>query len=73
MKITDVRTTIVSIPFKKPEIWSMGRRVGVSNVIIEIETDTGLIGLGESIGFPSCGVIKPIIDSPVHRDPAETK
>ncbi len=63
MKITDVRTTIVSIPFKKPEIWSMGRRVGVSNVIIEVETDTELIGLGESIGFPSCDVIKPIIDS----------
>ncbi|HXZ44453.1 MAG TPA: mandelate racemase/muconate lactonizing enzyme family protein [archaeon] len=63
MRITDVRTTIVSIPFKKPEIWSMGRRVGVSNVIIEVETDTGLTGLGESIGFPSCDVIKPIIDS----------
>jgi L-alanine-DL-glutamate epimerase-like enolase superfamily enzyme len=63
MKITDVRTTAVSIPFKKPEIWSMGRRVGVSNVIIEIETDRGLVGLGESVGFPSCKVIQPIIDS----------
>ena len=63
MKITDVRTTPVSIPFKKPEIWSMGRRVGVSNVIIEIETDRGLVGLGESVGFPSCRVIQPIIDS----------
>jgi L-alanine-DL-glutamate epimerase-like enolase superfamily enzyme len=63
MKITDVRTTIVSIPFKKPEIWSMGKRVGVSNVIIEVETDQGIVGLGESIGFPSCDVIKPIIDS----------
>lgn len=63
MRVTDVRTTIVSIPFKKPEIWSMGRRVGVSNVIIEVETDTGLVGLGESVGFPSCEVIKPIIDS----------
>lgn len=63
MKITDVRTTIVSIPFKKPEIWSMGKRMGVSNIIIEVETDRGLVGLGESIGFPSCHVIRPIIDS----------
>ena len=63
MKITDVRTTIVSIPFKKPEIWSMGKRVGVSNIIIEVETDRGFVGLGESIGFPSCEVIQPIIDS----------
>ncbi|MFI5339051.1 MAG: mandelate racemase/muconate lactonizing enzyme family protein [Candidatus Methylomirabilales bacterium] len=63
MTITDVRTTIVSIPFKKPEIWSMGKRVGVSNIIIEVETDRGFVGLGESIGFPSCEVIKPIIDS----------
>jgi L-alanine-DL-glutamate epimerase-like enolase superfamily enzyme len=77
MKITDVRTTIVSIPFKKPEIWSMGRRLGVSNVILEVETDTGLVGLGESIGFPSCAVIRPIIDSwkdtLVGEDPLRTE
>jgi L-Ala-D/L-Glu epimerase len=77
MKITDVRTTAVSIPFKKPEIWSMGRRVGVSNVIIEIETDRGLVGLGESVGFPSCKVIQPIIDSwrdaLVGEDPLRTE
>jgi L-alanine-DL-glutamate epimerase-like enolase superfamily enzyme len=77
MKITDVRTTAVSIPFKKPEIWSMGRRVGVSNVIIEIETDGGLVGLGESVGFPSCKVIQPIIDSwrdaLVGEDPLRTE
>ncbi len=77
MKISDVRTTIVSIPFKKPEIWSMGRRVGVSNVVIEVETDTGLVGLGESIGFPSAAVIKPIIDSwkdtMIGQDPLRTE
>ncbi len=63
MRITDVRTTSVSVPFKKPEIWSMGRRVGVSNVIIEVETDKGFVGLGEAVGFPSCGLIKAILDS----------
>ena len=53
MKIIDFRTTIVSVPFTEPETWAFGKRLGVSNVIIEIETDTGLIGLGEGMTFPA--------------------
>ena len=62
-EITDVRTTAVSITFKKSEIWYMGRWLGVSNVIVQVETDTGLVGLGESVGSPSCNVVNRIIDS----------
>jgi L-alanine-DL-glutamate epimerase-like enolase superfamily enzyme len=53
MKIIDFRTTIVSVPFTEPETWAFGKRLGISNVIIELETDTGLIGLGEGMTFPA--------------------
>jgi len=63
MKITDFRTTIVSIPMKEPEVWAFGKRMGISNVIIELETDTGLVGLGEAMGFPYVRVTEEVLRS----------
>ncbi len=75
MKITDFRTTVVSIPFTEPETWAFGRRYGISSVIIELETDTGLSGLGEAVGFPSVRVVNEILQAmrPVvlGRDPLD--
>lgn len=51
MKITDVRATCVALPYRHPECWADGRRDGVNNVIVEIETDAGIIGWGEA----TCG------------------
>jgi L-alanine-DL-glutamate epimerase-like enolase superfamily enzyme len=61
MKIIDFRTTIVSVPFTEPETWAFGKRLGVSNVIIEIETDTGLIGLGEGMTFPAVRITDEVL------------
>jgi len=63
MRICDIRTTIVSIPFREPETWAFGRRLGISNVIIEIETDTGEIGIGEAVGYPSVRVVKEALNA----------
>ena len=61
MKIVDVKSIIISIPFKKPEIWAWGIRKGISNIIIEITTDEGLTGLGEISGFLPVTVLEQIV------------
>jgi L-Ala-D/L-Glu epimerase len=48
MKITDLQATIVSVPYQEPERSSRVDRDGVTSVIVRIETDTGLVGWGES-------------------------
>jgi L-alanine-DL-glutamate epimerase-like enolase superfamily enzyme len=53
MKITDLKTTILSVPFAKPTFWPFGRWDGSTVVVIEIETDEGITGLGESICLQS--------------------
>jgi len=50
MKIVEVRTTVVTVPFTRPEVWARGARPCVTNVILELETDDGLTGLGECGG-----------------------
>lgn len=51
MKITEVRATCVALPYKQAECWTDGCRDGVNNVLVEIETDAGIIGWGEA----TCG------------------
>lgn len=75
MRIVDFRTTVVSIPFSEPESWAFGKKFGISNVIIELETDTGLVGLGEAMGFPTVRVVNEVLQAmrPVvlGRDPMD--
>ena len=49
MKITDLKSTILSVPFRKPTRWPYGRWEGMTVVVIEIETDQGIVGIGESV------------------------
>lgn len=75
MRIVEFETTIISVPFKGPETWAFGTKFGVSNIIIELKTDTGLVGLGEAVGFPSVRVVDEVLRSmrPVvlGRDPLD--
>ena len=48
MKITKVRATPVNIPLEVPFYWSVGTYPGTTKTIIEVETDEGIVGLGES-------------------------
>ena len=50
MRISQVRTTIVTVPFTRPEVWGRGTRLCTTNLILELETDEGLVGLGECNG-----------------------
>lgn len=48
MKITHLDLTPVSIPYKHRELSYQVRRDGVTDVIVKISTDDGLVGWGES-------------------------
>lgn len=57
MRIVNIKATPISVPFVEREMFSFGYREGLSNVIIEIETDGGITGIGECMGNPSAGAI----------------
>ena len=50
MRITDLRATPVFVPIKAPLIYSQGSHPGFSRIIVEVETDEGITGLGECYG-----------------------
>ncbi len=48
MKITNIKVTHVNVPFDAPFWWTGGLYPGASKSIIEVETDQGVVGLGEA-------------------------
>jgi L-alanine-DL-glutamate epimerase-like enolase superfamily enzyme len=78
VKIKDLKSTIISIPFAKSTFWPYGRWDGMTVLVIEIETDQGFIGLGESICIQnSAEAIKLFIDNTkpylLEQDPFDTE
>jgi glucarate dehydratase len=57
MRITRVVATPVNMPLESPIWWTGGHYPGTSKTVIEIETDEGLVGLGEA---PSIDVVETI-------------
>ncbi len=57
MKITRIVATPVNIPLEKPLWWTGGHYPGTSKTIVEVETDEGIVGLGEA---PSTDVVASI-------------
>ena len=55
MRIVKLKATPVYVPLKHPLRWSFGVETGMTRVIVEMTTDDGLVGLGESNG----GQIRP--------------
>jgi L-alanine-DL-glutamate epimerase-like enolase superfamily enzyme len=47
MKIESVQVTPVSIPYRHREVSTRVSRAGVTNVVVRIETNNGLVGWGE--------------------------
>jgi glucarate dehydratase len=47
MRITAIRATPVNLPLEAPYLWSYGSLAGFSKTIVEVETDGGIVGLGE--------------------------
>lgn len=78
MKISDLKTTILSVPFSKPTFWPYGRWEGMTVVVIELETDEGIVGLGESVCLQnSAEAVNAVIKSAkpllMGQDPFDTE
>ena len=58
MKITAIATTPLLIPYKKPYYWAQGVTHGAAVVLVEVHTDEGVTGFGESIASPSAEAIQ---------------
>lgn len=66
MKIVDLKSTIVSVPYAPPGfwMWAWGVQTGYTAVLAEVITDDGYVGVGESpCAHPSAEITKFIIDS----------
>src|SRR5258706_1644667 len=50
MRVTDIKVTAVTVPMEAPLRWSMGVETGTTRGLIELWTDEGIIGIGETYG-----------------------
>src|SRR5262245_40852458 len=50
MKIVDLKVTSVNVPFEAPLRWSLGVETGTTRGLIEVTTEDGIVGLGETYG-----------------------
>jgi L-alanine-DL-glutamate epimerase-like enolase superfamily enzyme len=57
VRITAIRATPVAVPLRTPEIWAFGPRTGQISVLVEVDTDEGLTGIGEAAAYPSVDVV----------------
>lgn len=73
MKIKDLQTFLVSIPYSHAEVSSRVNRGGVTAVVVRLETDQGLVGWGEScVGADALSVdaaVRSAIPFVVGQDP----
>jgi muconate cycloisomerase len=62
MKITAIRTTPLFCRFKQPYHWAQGVNYGAPIILIEVETDAGIVGIGESVASPEIAPVLAILD-----------
>ncbi len=62
MRSAGVKVTVVNVPFVAPIRWSGGANADWTRLIVEMETDDGLVGLGETLGGT---VTKALIDTEI--------
>jgi L-alanine-DL-glutamate epimerase-like enolase superfamily enzyme len=63
MRVTSITATPVSVPYRHPEVSTQIKRDGVSDVVVRIETSTGLVGWGESFGGSSVGAVRDAVEA----------
>jgi glucarate dehydratase len=74
MKVRDIRVTPVSVPLEAPLRYSTGADVAIHRLIVEVETDEGIIGLGEcTAGAAREAVLRESIPRIMGADPFHTE
>jgi L-alanine-DL-glutamate epimerase-like enolase superfamily enzyme len=73
MKIARVETTPLFVPYARPFYWAQGVTEGAAVVLVQVHTDAGIVGYGESVGTPSPTAIQACLELAericVGRDP----
>lgn len=76
MKIADVRVHLLSVDLSRPYWMSLEPYRTVSEIVVEIETDTGIVGIGEIHGRPLdkiAGILNDVFAPALKgRDPLDT-
>ena len=75
MKISEIFTTPLWIPYRQPYHFAQGVIYGAGVILVEVRTDEGVIGYGESIATPSAEGIQAYLahaaDLCIGRSPFE--
>lgn len=61
MKVTKVTPQILAIPNKEPYYYSQGVGTGVNCVLVRVETDEGIVGIGEGCGDRSAEAVAAMV------------
>lgn len=62
MKIEEIKTTPLYCKFKQTYHWPKGVNYGATVILVEIETDSGIVGIGESVVSPSAKTVISILN-----------
>jgi L-alanine-DL-glutamate epimerase-like enolase superfamily enzyme len=62
VKITAIKATPLFCAFKQPYHWAQGVNHGAPVILIEVETDAGITGIGESVASPAIAPVLSIIE-----------
>jgi len=77
MRIVNLETTMVSVPYRHQEVSSRVNRGGVTEVIVKLTTDSGLVGWGESCSGADVASIEQAVHAArpfvVGRDPWQSE
>jgi L-alanine-DL-glutamate epimerase-like enolase superfamily enzyme len=77
LRIIGIRSIPVAVPFHTAEEWARGSRRGLVSVLIEIDTDEGITGLGEAPAYPSAEIVLSVLRSierfAIGEDPFRTE
>jgi len=75
LRITDVQITPVRIPFKEPIRLSFAEETSFASAIIQVQTDEGIVGIGETCHTaqvdPILPMLKRIAELAVGEDPTD--
>ncbi len=63
MRITSLQPTVVAVPFRHEELWAFGGRTGLTAVLLEVETDEGIVGIAEAAGYPTPDIVLAVFRS----------
>ncbi len=58
MKISKIETTPLKIPYREPYHWAQRTVNFAQLILVEVHTDEGIVGYGESIGTASAKAIQ---------------